>query len=330
MSSDVLDFDMLRITLRHCSDHRSLARAACVCKSWRAASASCWSAAHSRAFGRHSTCWAPILESAPDDRTRVMMRTKAAEMRRNGLCHHRILPYELGLSPETSPFYMSAMSIDGPLLGIGESSGMVSLWDMRVGRRLWRCEQLFGAGEVSDLHVDAVAGLVAAVWTGGGHATGGGWHVKEGWAGLLRTSDGMTVAVLSHDRRTMEAHREPNATPLPTLPWAGLHGTHVYTSARLLTQPREALPWRLATVALVEADGPPAADGTVLRSGVPVCCLWQPATGPVAVAAAAAASTHNGGEPAPWLIPAACAEASLTGGGAELGLRLLRTSEPGM
>ena len=312
MSSDTLDSDSLRVTLRHCSDHRSLARAACVCKFWRAASASCWAAAHSRAFGRHSTCWAPVLESAPDDRARVMMRTKAAEMRRAGLCHHRILPFELGPTPETSPFFMSSMSVDGAWVGIGEFSGLVSLWDMRTGRRLWRCEQMRGAGEVSDLHVDAVAGLVAVVWTGG-------TLCEEGLAGILRTSDGASVAVVSHDRRTMEACLEPGAATVPTLPWAGLHGTHVYTGARLLSRPREPLPWRLATVALVD-EAPPGADEAP-RNGVPVCCLWQPATGPGV--ARDAPSIVQG------LSPAARADASVTGGGEELGLRLLRTSDPG-
>lgn len=316
MAVDALDVDCLVAVLRHAADHRSLARAACVSKLWNHASSFAWAAAHSRAYGSHSTLWAPVLEPAPDDRARVMMRTEAAQMRRSALCHHRVLPFDIGATPHSSSFFMSALSLDGSWLAIGEFSGVVSLWDMRVGKRAWRSTTLRDIGEVSDLHLDAVGGLVAVACVGTDRA-----EFECGVATVLSMSDGTTVAEVPHDEKTIREYNRSHREPAVPRSWSGLCGIHIYTSKRLFFKSSaKPLPWRLAAVMLVGASPFPGDLGTADaanaladegRRGSPVCYLWQP--------------SHSG------CTTSANEEAiGQVAGGKQVPLKLLRTSEPGM
>ena len=141
---------------------QSLGRAACTCRAIGAEAEPCWERLFREMFGEHSARWAPAIEPARDFRTRVRLRMHAAAARREGTFTHRLLPFDLGASPEASPFFPRALSLDGSLLALGEWSGAVALWELRSGRRRWRHRPRDGAAEsVSDVHLDAVGGVLA-------------------------------------------------------------------------------------------------------------------------------------------------------------------------
>ena len=187
---------------------RSLARICCVSRELgTAAACDCvWREAFARSHGEHSAEWAtmldPVRANAPvlclacgaehDPRAwriRCELRSRAASSRRAGLCHHRTMRFELGDRPETSEFYVSAFALNGCWLALGEASGALSIWDLRSGRRQWRMARTSSYVEddsVDELHLDAVAGLIAASSS------------YSGIVSIPQVADGKLVAAVSH------------------------------------------------------------------------------------------------------------------------------------
>ena len=189
---------------------RSLARVCCVSRELGVA-ASCdsvWREAFARTYGEHSAAWAGTLEpvrgtpptrcpacGAEHDprawRTRCEVRARAAAGRRSGLCHHRTMRFELGDSPESSPFFVSAYALNGCWLALGEASGALSLWDLRSGRRQWRkvAEGRDGIRRhwyIDEIHLDVLAGLIASC------------SQEEGIVTVHKVADGELVSVVMH------------------------------------------------------------------------------------------------------------------------------------
>ena len=189
---------------------RCLARVCCVSRELGAA-ASCdsvWREAFARSHGEHSAVWAGTLEpvrgtpptrcpacGAEHDprawRTRCEVRARAAAGRRAGLCHQRTMRFELGHSPESSPFFVSAYALNGCWLALGEASGALSLWDLRSGRREWRKEAIGSNGmrrrwSIDEIHLDVLAGLIASS------------SLEDGIVTVHQVSDGELVSVVAH------------------------------------------------------------------------------------------------------------------------------------
>ena len=189
---------------------RCLARVCCVSRELGAA-ASCdsvWREAFARSHGEHSAVWAgtlePVRETAPARcpacgaehdprawRTRCEVRARAAAGRRAGLCHHRTMRFELGDSPESSPFFVSAYALNGCWLALGEASGALSLWDLRSGRRQWRKVAQGSDGiqrrwSIDEIHLDVLAGLIVSS------------SVENGLVTIHQVADGQLVSVVMH------------------------------------------------------------------------------------------------------------------------------------
>lgn len=189
---------------------RCLARVCCVSRELRVA-ASCdsvWREVFARSHGEHSAVWAGTLEPvratpparcpaclAEHDprawRTRCEVRARAAAGRRAGLCHHRTMRFELGDSPETSPFFVSAYALNGCWLALGEASGALSLWDLRSGRRQWRKVAQGSDGtrrrwSIDEIHLDVLAGVIASS------------DLESGIVTVHKVADGELVSVVMH------------------------------------------------------------------------------------------------------------------------------------
>ena len=189
---------------------RCLARVCCVSRELGAA-ASCdsvWREAFARSHGEHSAVWAGTLEpvrgnpptrcpacGAEHDprawRTRCEVRARAAAGRRAGLCHQRTMRFELGDSPESSPFFVSGYALNGCWLALGETSGALSLWDLRSGRREWRKEAVGSNGmrrrwSIDEIHLDVLAGLIASS------------SLEDGIVTVHQVADGELVSVVAH------------------------------------------------------------------------------------------------------------------------------------
>ena len=207
-------------------DFRSLARACCTCRMLRSAGAEGWDHHFEMAYGRHSKTWGPALEPATSNRERSMLRVRAAQSRLQGRSHHRHLPFELGATPWLSPFYVSVVALDGPWLAVGEYRGVVSLWDLRRGRRLWQRSVVESDhepfSEVADLHVDAVSGLLAVC------------VASPPRASVHRLRDGALLASVPHCEETMVFEGTGEAISIPA---NSLCRVHVYSSARLVVRP---------------------------------------------------------------------------------------------
>ena len=139
-----------------------ICRARCVCTAWRDAAqmAGVWRAAFQTMFGEHSARWAnlhePVTVAEGDDewRVRCSLRRQAAANRVAGLARCRLLPFEMGPTPNTSPFYIASIALDGPWLALGEHRGCISLWDLRTGKQKWRTH--FGQTGQSVVFLEAV------------------------------------------------------------------------------------------------------------------------------------------------------------------------------
>ena len=278
----IYDDALLPHILERLTDIRSLARSSCACKVWRAAAACCWSAAHSRCFGQHSTCWARRLEPAADDHTRVKLRLQAATARRRGLCYQRLLPFNLKDTPEDSPFFASAITVDGFLLATGDFSGAASLWDLRSGCQRWRLLGR-GSGGVCDLHLDGVAQLLAIATscpTSHLHDPSAA-PAFAGLASVVRLSDGESLLEIPHDRSTL-GHAAAACGATLGAGLCTIRRVHVYTEARLVSPPPAPMPWRLAIVLSFDAQRDEQDDGGTPSR--PTCLVWGAASTKEAVA----------------------------------------------
>ena len=184
-----LDEVPIELLLAHLIDV-GIARCACVCKHWRAVAGTpaAWRAAFINLFGEHSARWAdahePVAALCSNVwRARCQARRRAAAMRLSGLCCWRTLPFDFGVTPSTSSFFVSSLALDGPWLALGEHSGRTSLWDLRTGKARWRAMhelppplEGYGAWQVEpladgtlsdaaihEIHVCAVGGRVATL-----------------------------------------------------------------------------------------------------------------------------------------------------------------------
>ena len=99
--------------------------------------------------------------------------------------------FELGDSPETSPFFVSAYALNGCWLALGEASGALSLWDLRSGRRQWRKVAQGSDGtrrrwSIDEIHLDVLAGVIASS------------DLESGIVTVHKVADGELVSVVMH------------------------------------------------------------------------------------------------------------------------------------
>ena len=194
----------------------------------------------------------------------------------------------------------------------------MSLWDARSGRRLWLAERTAGhQAPVTDVHVDAIAGLVASVSS------------RTSVALVHSLESGAILHAIEHRARPGAAPLVDESTGLPVPPREGrLMRCHLYAGQR--EQAGLRVPCRLMTLAVVDADATAAADdgdGPAPSSlPSPLCLLWEVGSTPADSSPAPSTMANAGpsgaaaaADTAPWTLDAS--------GPAASGHRLLRTSQ---
>lgn len=273
----ILDGGCLAEVLGHLTDW-GLCCARRVCTAWRdaASTAGVWRAVFEGMHGAHSVHWAaahePVALAPGDDewRARCALRRRAATNRRRGLARARLLPFEMGPTAASSPFFVVSLAVDGPWLALG-GHGHVSLHDLRTGKRCWQQPHAASAAGsddsahlVSMVTVCAVSGHVAALTPADGTVivrslTSGDLLHRVDHFELLRGLWGE----LTHLHGGVEVHT----------PAGRLERMCTYSPARLgLESGPEAGPLRLVTVAQLPEPGEDR-DGELVPAPL-VSLLW--------------------------------------------------------